>query len=189
MYLPDSGHTLHCSDKALLVGGSGSGFPFFENKIGRASWTDLKLSNLYILQANFSTSFIFLLRLALPLSVRKESCVALGILSKLFEWLHMKEVVSQPVKASKGRRADTEPVGRLLVDSPDVEILSLCDCSRHHVQVRARDLGTCVTRHLYPLPIKLCCEGCCWRNELSDMYLLPLGSPLERQVDCSFWWL
>ena len=67
MYLPDSGHTLHCSDKASLVGGSGSGFPFLENKIGRASSTDLKLSNLYILQANFSTSFIFLLWLVLPL--------------------------------------------------------------------------------------------------------------------------
>ena len=41
-------------------------------------------------------------------------CDALGILSKLFEWLHMKDVVSQPVKASSGRRADTEPVGRFL---------------------------------------------------------------------------
>ena len=29
----------------------------------------------------------------------------------------------------------------IFVDSPDVEILSLCGCSRHHVQVRARDAG------------------------------------------------
>ena len=35
MQVPDSGHTLHCSDKASLVGSSTSGFHFFENKIGR----------------------------------------------------------------------------------------------------------------------------------------------------------
>ena len=29
----------------------------------------------------------------------------------------------------------------VFVDSPDIEILSLCGCSRHHVQVRTRDLG------------------------------------------------
>lgn len=48
-----------CSDKASLVCGSASGFPFFENKIALASSTDLTLSNLYILQTNSTTSSIF----------------------------------------------------------------------------------------------------------------------------------
>ena len=54
--------------------------------------------------------FFHFCRLALPIIVRKEMCGALGMLSKLFERLHMEDV-SQPVKASKGRRADTEPAG------------------------------------------------------------------------------
>ena len=58
MQLPDSGHTLHFSDKASLVGSSASGFHFFKSKIGRASSTDLMPSNLYIPQKNYST-FIF----------------------------------------------------------------------------------------------------------------------------------
>ena len=58
MQLPDSGFA--CSDKASLVGGSASGFPFFENKLAQVSSSDPMPSNLYILQTNSSTSFIFL---------------------------------------------------------------------------------------------------------------------------------
>ena len=62
-------------------------------------------------------------------------CGALAILSKLSEWLHTKDV-SQLVLTS----------WEIFVESPDVEILSHCGCSRHLVQVRARDAGTCATR-------------------------------------------
>ena len=34
----------------------------------------------------------------------------------------------------------------IFVDSPDVEILSLCGSSRHHVQVRTRDVGNMFTQ-------------------------------------------
>ena len=37
-------------------------------------------------------------------------CDPLGILTELFEWLHKKDV-SQPVKGSKSRRANAEPLG------------------------------------------------------------------------------
>jgi len=57
--LPDSKARFTCSDKASLVGGSASGFPFFENKIVLASSTDPMVSNLNILQTNSSNSFIF----------------------------------------------------------------------------------------------------------------------------------
>ena len=57
--LPDSKARFTCSDKASLVGGSASGFPFFENKIALASSTDPMVSNLYILQTNSLISFIF----------------------------------------------------------------------------------------------------------------------------------
>jgi len=31
--------------------------------------------------------------------------------------------------------------GEIFVDGPDVEILSLCGCSRHHVQIRTGHVG------------------------------------------------
>lgn len=101
LQLPESEHALHVSDKASLVGGSSSGFPFFENKIARASRsTDPMLSNLYILQTNSLTSFIFCsVSSPSPSEKRSAQCFRNTFQADFFEWLHMKDVVSQPVKA------------------------------------------------------------------------------------------
>ena len=164
MQLPASGHTLHCSDKASLVGSSAPSFPFFENKSGRASSTDLMLSNLYILQTNFSTSFVFFLLLALPLQARKEACGALGTLSKLFEWVYVEDVVSQPVEASKGRRADAEPVGRFSKIALMLKYFRFVAVSDIMYRLGQGMWGTCVTRSIktsVSLADKpMLCRGC-----------------------------
>ena len=136
-----------CSDKASLIGGSTSGFPFFENKIARVLSTDPMLSNLYILHTSSLTSFIF--SSASSLSPREERSVWFfrnNFQADFCDWLHMKDVKSQLVKAWKGRKSRNRTGWEIFVESPDVEIISLCGCSRHHVQVRARTWGTCATR-------------------------------------------
>ena len=103
-----------CSDNASLVGGNASGFPALENSTTRALSTDAR-SNLYIMQMNFSTAFFFCsVNTPSPIDESSSWWSRKIFHADFLEWLYIKEVVSQPVKAWKGSRASVDPSGRFL---------------------------------------------------------------------------
>ena len=184
-------------DKASLVGGSVSGFPFFENKIARASSTDPMLSNLYILKTNSWTSFIFS-SVSSPSSSKERSvwCFRNTFQADFFESLHMKDVVSQPVKVWKGRRADTEPAGRFSYIALMLKHFRFVSVSDIMYRLGQGMRGTCATRsnkkqqdiripYRYTYVVKAAVDTMNYRTCICSL----VGCPQSRQVDCSFWWL
>jgi len=77
----------------------------------------------------------------------------------------------------------------IFVDSPDVEILVLCGCSRHHVQVRTRDVGNMCDKKQQDIRIPCryyyAVKTAVYAVNYQTCIHFLVGCPQSRQVDCS----